>query len=349
MIAAHSLVGLQTEQPKTPHFQPPNEQLKLKNTMATGLEALGAASAVLQIISFASDVIIACKKVYDGKPTSDDDLETYAKRMSDAIGRVQTRCKDTSQLQSGSTTQTLEGIAKDCRKAAQELETEVRYITSMHDKGNLPQAVFATLRSSSHRKKIEKLELSLFRYKQLMKTEMISHLCSRTDAINLQQRKGFHDLASDVQHLIIQVAQGHTKLEDLIETQHGLTRDTIEQATGKSEQVVNAHTTTQIQKLRTEAEVEAQCKTLLRSLKFHEMNQRYHDVLPLSMASFQRVFASYENMGTADEDLEDSQSSESNIHDSERVDMAEIDQAWALKARVREEHFGQVHRGQPDD
>ncbi|KAF4451686.1 hypothetical protein F53441_5365 [Fusarium austroafricanum] len=153
--------------------------------MATSLEALGAAGAILQVISFASDVIIACKRIYDRKPTTDNDLERYAKQMSDASGRVQDHFRDLTHLQPGGNNQTLQEVVKDCRVAAQKLEAEVRSITSIHEKGNMLKAVYATMRASSHRKKIEKLELSIYRSKQLMETELTSHLCSRTDAIDL--------------------------------------------------------------------------------------------------------------------------------------------------------------------
>jgi hypothetical protein len=144
--------------------------------MATGLEALGAASAVLQVISIASDVIIVCKNVYDGKPTANDDLHEHAKRMSDVVDRIQNRCQTIARTEQSEYDKKLGGIAENCRTAAKELENELRFVMDMNTKGSLFKAVNATFRASSHRKKIERLELSLFRHKQVMETEMLSQL-----------------------------------------------------------------------------------------------------------------------------------------------------------------------------
>ncbi|KAF5602080.1 uncharacterized protein FSUBG_7915 [Fusarium subglutinans] len=94
--------------------------------MLTGFEALGAASAVLQVISFATDVVVACKNAYDGATTSQDDLQRYAGQMSEAVGRVHTRCEQMKNSNSRFTSPELQNIAKECKDAADQLETEVR-------------------------------------------------------------------------------------------------------------------------------------------------------------------------------------------------------------------------------
>lgn len=144
--------------------------------MLTGFEALGAASAVLQVISVAGEVVSVCRKVYDGRPTSNDDLEEHVKRMSDAVGRIQDRCQVMANTQQSGYDKKLGSIAEGCKTAATELEREVRFVTSLHGKGSLLKAINATLRASSHRKKIKTLELLLFRYKQVMEVEIMSHL-----------------------------------------------------------------------------------------------------------------------------------------------------------------------------
>ncbi|KAK7408212.1 hypothetical protein QQX98_009621 [Neonectria punicea] len=297
--------------------------------MATGFEALGAASAVLQVISFASDVIIVCKKVYDGKPTVDDQLEEHAKRMSDVIGRVQSRCQTMAKNQPSEDDKTLADIAEACRTAAKELRTELRFVTGLHEKGSLLKAINATLRASSHRKKIERLELSLFRYRQVMETEMMSHLCSRSDAIELQQKKDFNDLAMDVQSLVLHIAQGHTKLEDLVKAEHDVTRQAIAQETVKTQGAINTHVTAEVRALGTSAATEAQRKSFLQSLKFPEVNQRYNDLMNSRDASFKRVFASYKEMtSNGDESKTTRESKSKDPSTTERV-LSEIDKAWA--------------------
>ncbi|KAM5343823.1 hypothetical protein ACJ41O_012360 [Fusarium nematophilum] len=296
------------------------------NTMATGLEALGAASAVLQVISFASDVIGVCRKVYGGKPTANDELQEHAKRLSDAVDRTQRRCQTMAKSRPSEYDKRLAGIAEDCRAAARELENEVRFVTGMQQKGNLLKAVNAALRASSHRKKIERLEFSLFRYRQVMETEMISHLC---DAIELQQSEDFDGLATDVQNLVTQIAQGHTKLEDLVRTEHDVAREVVVQETFQTQRAINTHVTAQVQALGTNATTEAQHRSFLQSLKFPEINQRYNDLMDSRNASFKRVFASYEAMTRKGDDSRVTQDGNREDASTREHGRNEIGQAWA--------------------
>ncbi|SPJ91037.1 related to small s protein [Fusarium torulosum] len=287
--------------------------------MATGLEALGAASAVLQVISFASDVVIACKKIYDGKPTSEVCLERHSKQMSDAVGRLETRCEAMANVHSKFGNQKLQDIAKECKKAAEDLEREAQSITSLHVKGSILKAVHATFRVSSHQKKIQRLELSLSRYRQILETELMSHLCSRSDAISLQQEDSFQNLAADVQRLIVQLAQGQTRIKDLIKEESGLVRDIIMRETARTEGAINAYTATQALTFKTAAEAQARCDAFLKSLKFPQMKERYNAIMDSGDATFERVFASYDNPRTIRWG-----------HKSSDDDIKEIDRSWAL-------------------
>jgi 3-oxoacyl-[acyl-carrier-protein] synthase III len=144
--------------------------------MATGLEALGAASAILQVISFASDLAVACKNAYDGAITPQDDLERHAKQMLEAVSRVQTRCEMMANANSKFASPELRNIAQECRDAAARLQAEVQYVTSMQAKGNILKSLRKGFRASSHQKKLKTLEESLSRYQQVMESELTSHL-----------------------------------------------------------------------------------------------------------------------------------------------------------------------------
>lgn len=144
--------------------------------MATGFEALGAASAILQVIQVAASLISNCKKVYDGKPTIDNDLELYAGRMSDATSSIRSRCKAMAEARPSKYNERLDTLAKECLSVANELEAEVRSVTTIQKKGSLFRAVNAVLKASSQRKKIESLESTLSRCRAVMETEMMSHL-----------------------------------------------------------------------------------------------------------------------------------------------------------------------------
>ncbi|KAJ4003866.1 hypothetical protein NW752_011994 [Fusarium irregulare] len=272
--------------------------------MATGFEALGAVSAVFQVISFSAEIIALCKKIYDGKPTANDDLESHATRMSEAISRIEDRCKALQTGQKSTEAEMkLNEIAKSCQLSAQELQTEVRFVTDMQRKGSMIKVFRSVLRASSHRKKIERLELALSRCRQVMETEMLALICSQSDAQKLKQEASFHNLASDVQTLVVQIAQGYIKLEDSMRVEYQATRDTMIRQTADTQEAIKDHITTEVQR-----------KELLQSLRSPEMKKRYNDLMDSSQATFSRVFASYDRI-TADGTVE----SEGPSHDGEKA------------------------------
>ncbi|KAH7013066.1 hypothetical protein EDB80DRAFT_570035, partial [Ilyonectria destructans] len=223
----------------------------------------------------------------------------------------------------------LGSIAEGCKTAATELEREVRFVTSLRGKGSLLKAINATLRASSHRKKIKTLELLLFRYKQVMEVEIMSHLCSRSHAIELQQTDNFEDLTKDVQSLVAQIAQGHTKQEGLVRAEHDVTREVVVQETVKTQETINTHVTSEVQALGTNALTEAQRKTFLQSLKFSEMNQRYNDLINSRNASFKQVFASYKKMTSKGNGSKRTQETNRKYLSTHNHGRKEIDQTWA--------------------
>ncbi|KAG9495689.1 hypothetical protein J7337_012244 [Fusarium musae] len=264
--------------------------------MLTGFEALSAASAVLQVISFATDVAVACKNAYYGATTSQDDLQRYAGQMSEAVDRVHTRCEQMRNANSKFASPKLQNIAKECKDATDKLEDEVKCVTSLQAKGNLAKAIRKATITAWRRKKLQALEESLSLHQQVMKIELMSHLCSQSDAIYLQQDASFGKLDTDVQFLIGQIAQGITEVKDLVRREHVATRNAITQEGARAEAAINSHTDSQVLELRTTAETKRKCETFLQSLKAPRMNQRYNDVMDSRDASFNQVFATYEDM-----------------------------------------------------
>ncbi|KAF5584089.1 hypothetical protein FPCIR_8780 [Fusarium pseudocircinatum] len=264
--------------------------------MLTGFEALSAASAVLQVISFATDVVVACKNAYDGATTSQDDLQRYTGQMSEAVGRVHTRCEQMRNTNTRFASPDLQNIAKECKDAADKLKAEVQYVTSLQAQGDILKSIRKTFRASRHRKKLQALQESLSKYQEVMEIELTSHLCSQSHAINLKQDASFGKLDTDVQFLISQVAQGITEVKDLVRYEHVATRNAITQEGARAEIAINSHTDGQLLELRTDVETNRRCETFLQSLKAPRMNQRYNDVMDSEDASFSQVFATYEDM-----------------------------------------------------
>ncbi|KAM0243981.1 hypothetical protein ACHAP5_006746 [Fusarium lateritium] len=139
--------------------------------MATGLEAVGAASAIIQLISFAGTLVSLTFKIYDGIPTAENELEDFAAKVSDAANRVETRAKQVPQMTPEE--RKLSQVAQECVAAAEGLKKEAQSITKGFQKGKVLKAVYAAFRASQHKKKIQGLDQSLKRCKETMETELV--------------------------------------------------------------------------------------------------------------------------------------------------------------------------------
>ncbi|KAF5570987.1 hypothetical protein FPHYL_822 [Fusarium phyllophilum] len=251
--------------------------------MAIGLEALGAASAVIQLISFAGSLVSLSLKIYDGIPTPENELEEYSTKMIEAARCVQARGKQVPQgTQVGDK---LSKVSQECIDAATELRKEAQTLTKRYQKGKMFKAVYSAFRAESHKTKLNQLNESLKKCKELMETELLLKICDQDTAIAQQQSQGFRSLEVDVQNLILKIADGYTRVKHLVSIEAQATRDAI-----------STHVTSEFKALGIKNISDNQRQRLLKSLKPEEIRERYNAVLPSSDACFERVFASYERV-----------------------------------------------------
>ncbi|KAF5685099.1 hypothetical protein FDENT_6390 [Fusarium denticulatum] len=251
--------------------------------MATGLEALGAASAVISLISFAGSLASLTMKIYDGIPTAENELEDYATRMLDAAKRVKSR-----QVPRGTpVNDKLSEISQRTIDAAAELEKATRNITAQ--KGSRLKAFYSAVRAKRNRAKINELSKSLNMCKEVMETDLLLKICDQNTAIAQQQSQRFESLDSDIKNLILQLAAGHTRVEQILSIEAQATRHAI-----------NTHVTAEFKALGIKNISDNQRERLLKSLKSEEIRERYNSVLPSSDACFERVFASFERVCSND-------------------------------------------------
>ncbi|KAF5699477.1 hypothetical protein FGLOB1_11357 [Fusarium globosum] len=253
--------------------------------MATGLEALGAASAVVQLIAFAGSLVSLSFKIYDGIPTPENELEEYSNKMMEAARRVQSRGAQVPQgTQVG---KKLSNVSQECIDTASKLKKEAQTLTKRYKngKGRIIKAVYSAFRTESHKTKLNQLNESLKKCKELMETELLLKICDQDTAIAQQQSQGFRSLEVDVQNLILKIAEGYTRVEQMVSIEAQATRDAI-----------NTHVTSELKALEIKKISDNQRQRLLKSLKPEEIRERYNSVLPSSDACFERVFASYERV-----------------------------------------------------
>ncbi|KAM0354835.1 hypothetical protein ACHAPU_000662 [Fusarium lateritium] len=291
--------------------------------MATGLEAVGAASAVIQLISFAGTLVSLSLKIYDGMPTAENELEEYAAKMSAAARCVQSRIQQVPQ--STPEEKRLSTVARECIAAAESLNKEAQRITKRYQKGNTLKAVYAALRGGSHIKKIQDLNQSLRRCTEVLETELLVKICDQGAAVKQQQSQGFQHLESDIQTLITQLARGNTKIESVLTHEAKTTRD-----------IISTNLTTEFRAHEDRTVSEAQKQRLLKSLKSQEIRQRYNDVMSPSDACFERVFASYERACSKDPEHK----SWSKINEGSHLDIS----SHLLKEKIDETHVDEIDR-----
>ncbi|CZR32856.1 uncharacterized protein FPRO_01936 [Fusarium proliferatum ET1] len=253
--------------------------------MATGLEALGAASAVVQLIAFAGSLVSLSFKIYDGIPTTENELEEYSNKMMEAARGVQSRGAVVPQ--GTQVTDKLSNVSQECIDTASKLKKEAQTLTKRYKngKGKIYKAVYSAFRTESHKVKLNQLNESLKKCRELMETELLLKICDQDTAIAQQQSQGFRSLEVDVQNLILKIAKGYTKVEQLVSIEAQATRD-----------VITTHVTSELKALEIKNISDSQRQRLLKSLKPEEIRERYNAVLPSSDACFERVFASYERV-----------------------------------------------------
>ncbi|KAI9149419.1 Vegetative incompatibility protein [Paramyrothecium foliicola] len=307
----------------------------------SGLEALSLACNIFQVITFARETASFCKAIYNGDSSASlTILQEKADLMSRICAQIQEdRCKVMSTGEERSLAET----ATKCLQTVQELDQKVRAVVKYQKKGSIHKALVVRARYAWEKRGIEALESSLNEYRTLMETQQLSCICSRTQAVQLQQRQDFDALGDDLKNFIIQIAAGHTRMEDFVESEHGMTRDIMCQehtqtrdAMAQEARTIQSHISAEIRGSRSKVLSEEQRQNLLKSFSFPEMNQRFHDIRDAHDATFQRVFQSYETTAeerSGDELLSDTERSESlqdgSISESSvEDDTEEIDEIW---------------------
>ncbi|KAL9488601.1 hypothetical protein ACSS6W_000878 [Trichoderma asperelloides] len=250
----------------------------------SGLEALSLVCSIMQVISFTKELIMTCKDIYEGRATADDQLQentasikSLLDDMNQCSGSVQQRTQNERDLHE---------IARKCSIAAQDLESEIRRLTRYHKPGNVMKALVGGIKSTTRERKIKELSKSFRQYQETLETHILARICTKTDALRIQQGDNFNELSDTLQHFISQIAAGHTEVANLI-NRHGIeTRQQIQQSEMGVKTLINAR--------HVEADMEAKRSRLLQSLKFESMNARRTEIKIANEATYVSFFKSLE-------------------------------------------------------
>jgi len=155
----------------------------------SGLEALGLACNVMQLISFAHETWNFCSEVYNGR-SPDRSLRDNAEAMFGASQEVTLQLallvspagSDTNSS-SGSPTgnlslaeRQLADLARKCNKAARELRDEALFLCECQAAGNLLSVMKTAIKTNWRRKRMQRLEKDLQNYRSAMETRLLERL-----------------------------------------------------------------------------------------------------------------------------------------------------------------------------
>lgn len=135
----------------------------------SGLEALGLAVNIFQVISFGHETISLCKRVYrDG--SLDPTLQTNALYLSALSTRIEAfhppkrRTKEDQQLVD---------VVTRCQKISNDLQEEIQFIAGHDAKGSLKATLKVATKSNWRKRRLDTLEKKLGDAQKLMETGLL--------------------------------------------------------------------------------------------------------------------------------------------------------------------------------
>lgn len=139
----------------------------------SGLEALGLACNIMQVIACAYETTSFCKAVYQGR-SPDAHLLENANALAELSGEVQRR---NEALKPKTLTQKkLSDIARKCNVAARALEDEVSFLNSHHGKGNLFATLQTAVKTNWRKSRLERTEKALRECQSTMESYLLAQV-----------------------------------------------------------------------------------------------------------------------------------------------------------------------------
>ena len=103
----------------------------------SGLEALGAACAIFQTISFAREATTLCYSFYSSSPVAYDRLQANTDSTRNAVARMHVQFERLQNAAVSSETTELLGVLQRVDQIAQELIVEVSYVLEKRQPGSI--------------------------------------------------------------------------------------------------------------------------------------------------------------------------------------------------------------------
>ncbi|CAI6311102.1 unnamed protein product [Periconia digitata] len=255
------------------------------------LSGLSLACNIMQVISFSAETIKLTRQLCNGKPPDSD-----VKAAGQSLMTATTSMKQS--LQPGTTDAALVQVAEDLIAVAKSLDEQLVKLTPSKNASKLHSFGKSLAYQMKRKGDVDKLFRQLDRLQSLMQTELLINL----RATLKEQQLSTTELGKDLQNFYIQILNGSTRVEDLVDRESGHIKTLVTQEA----QTTRDHTTDHAQK--TQALIvdmernrisDAAYQRFLQSFRFPQFNERRNAIQVAHTKTFQWI---YQESGTATED-----------------------------------------------
>ncbi|KAF4946266.1 hypothetical protein FSARC_14240 [Fusarium sarcochroum] len=289
------------------------------------LAAVGILCNAMQIITFGRDALQVYRHMRDGG-APDPKLVAYLdkatasyKEMNEQSGKPLPLTHDQQQVVE---------IGKEGYQSLQEFNRKFdKLYVDEKSRGGIRgkfRIAKSGIRALWREKDLENLEKNFQRHEQLLQTRLIHRICSQTDAAELLSHESFRHLDGVRQHMVTQLAKGHTDLSDLILEQSTEIKDHVaEQHVATRTHMVNHLVATErnlqsrISESDFQVQLQKQHEQMLASFRYPDMNSRKNQISENYPETFKWIFGANNSSNTTAYSSSDSRSFDENHEDDE--------------------------------
>ena len=180
---------------------------------------LSLACNVIQVVSFGIKLVTSCQEIYvSGSLRSNAKIEYFAAGLQRICDELETETAANAPIDKD-----FKDLAIKCSATSRELLSKLDGIKMKSQKGKC-KAIGGAIRAVIEKRAINHFQKQLDMYQKALETKMLKRLCDKFNLASLQLKHTFDTLDEDMQRIIQQLGDGHTRLEDLVCKQAESTR-----------------------------------------------------------------------------------------------------------------------------
>ncbi|KLO93132.1 Uncharacterized protein LW93_6126 [Fusarium fujikuroi] len=271
------------------------------------IAGIGFLCNAMQIVTFGRDFLQVYRQVRD-KSSPDPKLEAYLKSAKACFDDMNSSASATSQvLPLAQDQQQMNEIGKKLQESMAQLQSK---FSDLHVDGASRRGFRGKIRMGTKSlaslwkgKDLGSLEVNLKRYESLLHGVVLQRICNQSQAAEISSQQSFHQLNTNLQSVITQLADGCTCISDLsidtrtlVAQEHETTREVIKTGFTTTQGAISslrdsvAQEFQDIARLNQSKTFEQEHSQLLQSLRFPDMNSRKNHISENYPGTFDWVF-----------------------------------------------------------